>query len=55
MSGGSYDSWVKPLTAAWGYKDQVFTLGAHNTYDRQWVEERLSPRITKLLSKPSVQ
>jgi hypothetical protein len=49
MSGGSYDSWVKPLTPL-GYQDQVFTIGAHNTNDREWVEERLSPRITKLLS-----
>jgi hypothetical protein len=49
MSGGSYDSWVKPLQPL-GYADQVFTLGAFNTYGQQWVEQRLSPRITKLLS-----
>jgi hypothetical protein len=49
MSGGSYDSWVKPLQPL-GYQDQVFSIGAHNTYGQQWVEERLSPRITRLLS-----
>jgi len=49
MSGGSYDSWVKPLQPL-GYKDRVFTVGARNTYGQQWVEERLSPRITRLLT-----
>jgi hypothetical protein len=49
MSDGSYDSWVKPLQPL-GYKDSVFTIGARNTYGQQWVEERLSPRITRLLT-----
>jgi hypothetical protein len=49
MSGGSYASWVKPLEPL-GYQDKVFTLGARNTYGQEWVEERLSDRITRLLA-----
>jgi chromosomal replication initiation ATPase DnaA len=49
MNSGLYDTWVKPVQPL-GYSDQVFTIGVHNTYSQEWVEQRLSPRISRLLA-----
>jgi len=48
MSKASFDTWVQPLEPL-GYKNSVFTLRAYNTYGRDWVENRLKSRITRLL------
>jgi hypothetical protein len=49
MNSGLYDTWVKPVQPL-GYSDQVFTIGVHNSYSQEWVEQRLSPRISRLLA-----
>ena len=49
MSRALYETWVQPLRPV-GYPEQdLYTVGAYNTYGRAWVEERLSARITRLL------
>jgi len=48
MSRAQYDTWVQPLRPL-GFEDNVFSVGAYNTYGRAWVEERLGSRITRLL------
>jgi hypothetical protein len=48
MSRAQYDTWVQPLRPL-GYEDDVFSVGAYNTYGRAWVEERLGSRISRLL------
>lgn len=48
MSRALYETWVQPLKPI-GYNNQVFTVGAINTYGKSWVEERLGARITRLL------
>jgi hypothetical protein len=49
MTSGLFDTWVKPVQPL-GYSNQVFTIGVHNTYSQEWVEERLSPRISRMLA-----
>ena len=48
MSRAQYDTWVQPLRPL-GFEDNVFSVGAYNTYGRAWVEERLGARISRLL------
>ena len=48
MSRVQYDTWVAPLHPM-SYQDQVFTLGASNTYAREWVEKRLTSTVTHML------
>lgn len=48
MSRALFETWVQPLKAI-GYNNQIFTVGAINTYGKSWVEERLGARITRLL------
>lgn len=48
MSRAQYETWVQPLRPI-GFDDNVYTVGAYNTYGRAWVEERLGARITRLL------
>lgn len=48
MSRALYETWVQPLKPI-GYNNQVFTVGAFNTYGKAWVEERLGARISRLL------
>lgn len=48
MSRALYETWVQPLKPI-GYNNQVFTVGAINTYGKSWVEERLGARITRIL------
>jgi hypothetical protein len=48
MSRATLETWVQPLQPI-GYQDQTFTLGAYNSYAREWVENRLRGRITQLL------
>ncbi len=49
MSRADYETWVRPLKPL-GYADRVFRLGASNTYSQEWVESRLSKRITSILN-----
>jgi hypothetical protein len=49
MNSGLYDTWVKPVQPL-SYSDRVFTVGVHNTYNQEWVEQRLSPRISRMLA-----
>lgn len=48
MSRTLFDTWVQPLHPL-GFKEGVFTLGAFNPYARDWVDNRLRSRITRLL------
>lgn len=48
MSRALYETWVQPLKPV-GFNNNVFTVGAFNTYGRDWVEQRLGARITRLL------
>ncbi|HEX7556946.1 MAG TPA: DnaA N-terminal domain-containing protein [Leptolinea sp.] len=48
MDKTSFETWVKPLRPV-SYRDGVFTVGARNTYGRDWVEARLRSRMTHML------
>ena len=48
MSGANYSTWVEPLKPL-SYKEGVFRVGVINQYGRDWVAQRLSTRIEKLL------
>lgn len=48
MSRAQYDTWVQPLRPL-SFEEDVFSVGAYNTYGRAWVEERLGSRVTRLL------
>ncbi len=48
MPRAQYETWVQPLRPL-SYTENVYTVGAFNTYGRAWVEERLGARITRLL------
>ena len=48
MARADYETWVLPLFVI-SYQEQVFTLGVGNAYARDWVEQRLKKRITRLL------
>lgn len=48
MPRAQYETWVQPLRPI-GYEDGVYTVGAYNTYGRNWVEERLGARVSRLL------
>ena len=49
MSKAAFDTWVRDaeLTA---YADGLFTIGVKNAYARDWLEDRLSSTITRMLS-----
>jgi len=48
MSRALYETWVQPLRLI-GYQNNIFTVGAYNTYGKAWVEERLGAQITRIL------
>lgn len=48
LSRSQFDTWVEPLRPV-SYREGVFTLSAGNAYGREWVENRLKSRITRLL------
>lgn len=48
MDKTSFETWVRPLKPV-SYRDGVFTIGARNTYGRDWVEARLRSRLTNML------
>ncbi len=48
MDRTSFETWVRPLKPV-SFREGVFTVGARNTYGRDWVEARLRSRMTNLL------
>lgn len=48
LSKSLFETWVEPLLPL-TYRDGVFTLAAANPYTRDWVDDRLKPRLTSLL------
>jgi chromosomal replication initiator protein len=49
MSKASFDTWVRDAEML-AYEDGAFTIGLHNAYARDWLEDRLSGKITTLLT-----
>ena len=48
MSRVDYETWIKPMLPV-EYLNQVFTLGAHNDFARQWAETRLTATAARML------
>jgi hypothetical protein len=48
MTRSQYEQWVLPLRPLI-YENGTFVLGTYNAYMREWVEARLSKRLTQLL------
>ena len=44
----SFDTWVRD-TQIFSYEDGLFTIGVRNAYARDWLENRLSSTVTRLL------
>jgi hypothetical protein len=49
MPTASFDTWVRP-TRLVSFEDGLFTLGAMNTYAREWLESRLEATLLHLLA-----
>jgi chromosomal replication initiator protein len=49
MSKASYDTWVRD-TELVNYQDQIFTVGVQNAYARDWLDDRLSSTVKRMLS-----
>jgi chromosomal replication initiator protein len=48
MPKASFDTWVRD-TQIFSYDDGLFTIGVRNAYARDWLENRLSSTVTRLL------
>lgn len=48
MTKALYETWVKPLRPL-GLRNNVYVIGAYNSYARDWVESRLGSRIRHLV------
>ncbi len=49
MPKSSFDTWVRSAELV-SYNDHIFTIGVPNAYARDWLEDRLSTTITRILS-----
>jgi chromosomal replication initiator protein len=49
MSKASFDTWVRSAELI-GFSEDIFTIGVKNAYARDWLESRLSSKVTRLLS-----
>lgn len=49
MPKASYDTWVKHTNLV-DYQAPTFTVGVHNAYARDWLDNRLSSTVTRLLT-----
>lgn len=49
MAKASFDTWVRSSELV-NFEDNVFTIGVHNAYARDWLESRLSSSITRYLT-----
>lgn len=48
MDKTSFETWIRPLKPV-SFREGVFTIGARNTYGRDWVDARLRSRLTNML------
>ena len=48
MTKGSFNTWVRDAVAV-HYEEGVFTIAAHNSYARDWLENRLSSTAKRML------
>jgi chromosomal replication initiator protein len=49
MSKAAFDTWVKS-TELVAYDEDTFTIGVQNAYARDWLESRLTSKVTRLLT-----
>jgi chromosomal replication initiator protein len=49
MTKAAYDTWIRDAVLL-NYNDNVFKVGVKNAYARDWLDSRLSPTVTRLLS-----
>ena len=49
MSKAAYDTWVKSAEMV-NYDEDTFTIGVQNAYARDWLENRLTSKVTRLLT-----
>jgi chromosomal replication initiator protein len=49
MPKAAFDTWVKE-TEMLAYEDGSFMIGVHNAYARDWLQSRLSSKVTRLLT-----
>ena len=49
MSKAAFDTWVKSAELI-AYDEETFTIGVQNAYARDWLESRLTSKITRLLT-----
>jgi chromosomal replication initiator protein len=49
MPKASFDTWVRDTTLL-AYEDGAFVIGVSNAYARDWLENRLSSTVTRLLA-----
>jgi chromosomal replication initiator protein len=49
MPKAAYDTWVRE-TEMLAYEDGSFMIGVHNAYARDWLQSRLSSKVTRLLT-----
>ena len=49
MSKAAFDTWVKSTDLV-NHQEDLFTVGVHNAYARDWLESRLTTTMTRLLS-----
>jgi chromosomal replication initiator protein len=49
MPKASFDTWVRE-TEMLAYEDGSFMIGVHNAYARDWLQSRLSSKVTRLLT-----
>lgn len=49
MQKAAYDTWAKDA-ALISYEDGSFVIGVHNAYARDWLQSRLSSKVTRLLT-----
>lgn len=49
MPKAAFDTWVRD-TEMMAYEDGSFMIGVHNAYARDWLQSRLSSKVTRLLT-----
>jgi hypothetical protein len=49
MPKATFDTWVRDVEFV-AFEDDIFTIGTHNAYARDWLADRLSSTIGKLLT-----
>jgi hypothetical protein len=48
LTGATYDTWLSRSRAI-TFQDDVFTIGVHNGYAKDWLENRLLPMVKRAL------